>query len=123
MKTNELNSGYDNLQLQYGARERGTNYTNCTFSTKGMGAFKPIKDSKPYIGMKEKLELEEEKIEVICDVDKVKEVMLALREGVKKDVLLLPKTFLCDIVVLAKHIKQSCFQIILTNRRIKERMV
>ena len=57
------------------------NYTYCTISTKCIGTFKPSDISNPYIGEKNKLELvEEEKLEVRCSIEKVKEVLLKLRE-------------------------------------------
>lgn len=56
------------------------NYTYCSMSTKCTGTFKPILEAKPYIGEKNKLEfVEEEKLEVICDVSKVKNVISELR--------------------------------------------
>ena len=53
----------------------------CSISTKCMGTFKGSENTNPYIGEKNKLEIiEEEKIEVTCDVDIVKEVLKRLRE-------------------------------------------
>ena len=58
------------------------NYTFCTTSVKSLGTFMPGDNANPYIGEKNKLEyVEEEKIEVICDVDKVKNVIKRLREA------------------------------------------
>lgn len=58
------------------------NYTNCSTSTKCIGTFKPNKDASPYIGKSNKLEfVDEEKLEVVCDVDNVKQVILKLREA------------------------------------------
>lgn len=57
------------------------NYTHCTMSTKCIGTFKPNDDANPYIGEKNKLEfVDEEKLEVICDVNKVKEIIAKLRK-------------------------------------------
>ena len=57
------------------------NYTYCSVSTKCMGTFKPNNNADPYIGEKNKLEfVEEEKLEVVCDVDNVKKVITKLRE-------------------------------------------
>ena len=57
------------------------NYTDCTISTKCVGTFKPLDDANPYIGEKNKLEfVEEEKLEVRCDVSIVKRVLKRLRE-------------------------------------------
>ncbi|MGI6324693.1 MAG: hypothetical protein ACOXZS_01960 [Bacilli bacterium] len=57
------------------------NYTHCTISTKVIGTFKPNKNANPYIGKKNKLEVvQEEKIEVQCDIGIVKDVLKRLRE-------------------------------------------
>ena len=57
------------------------NYTYCSMSTKCIGTFKPNDNANPYIGENNKLEfVEEEKLEVVCDIDKVKEVISKLRE-------------------------------------------
>lgn len=57
------------------------NYTHCTMSTKCIGTFKPNDEANPYIGEKNKLEfVEEDKLEVVCPVEKVKEVVSKLRE-------------------------------------------
>ena len=51
------------------------NYTYCTTSTKCIGTFIPSENANPYIGEQNKLEIvEEEKLEVICDIEKVKKV-------------------------------------------------
>ena len=57
------------------------NYSYCSMSLKCVGTFKPNSDANPYIGENNKMEfLEEEKLEVVCDVDKVKKVITKLRE-------------------------------------------
>lgn len=57
------------------------NYTNCSISTKCVGTFKPNDDANPYIGENNKLQyVEEEKLEVVCDVKKIKNVLKKLRE-------------------------------------------
>ena len=57
------------------------NYTYCSMSTKCIGTFKPNDNANPYIGENNKLEfVEEEKLEVVCDVNNVKKVILKLRE-------------------------------------------
>lgn len=49
--------------------------------TKCVGTFKPNDEANPYIGEKNNLEfVEEEKLEVVCDVKKVKEVVSILRK-------------------------------------------
>lgn len=56
-------------------------YSYCTSSTKSIGTFKPNDEANPYIGENNKLEfVEEEKLEFVCDVDKVKTVITKLRE-------------------------------------------
>lgn len=57
------------------------NYTNCSMSTKCIGTFKPNDEANPYIGKKNKMEfVEEEKLEVVCDIKNVKKVISRLRE-------------------------------------------
>ena len=57
------------------------NYSYCSMSTKCIGTFKPSDDANPYIGEKNKLEfVDEEKIEVICDINIVKKVLNRLRK-------------------------------------------
>lgn len=57
------------------------NYTYCSMSTKCIGTFKPNDKANPYIGENNKLEfVEEEKLEVVCDVKNVKRVISRLRE-------------------------------------------
>ena len=57
------------------------NYTHCSMSTKCVGTFKPTDEANPYIGEKNNLEfVDEEKLEVVCDVKKVKEVISTLRK-------------------------------------------
>lgn len=56
-------------------------YTYCTSSTKSVGTFKPNDEANPYIGENNKLEfVEEEKLEFVCDIDKVKTIISKLRE-------------------------------------------
>jgi hypothetical protein len=57
------------------------NYTYCSTSTKSIGTFIPNDEANPYIGKKNILEfVEEEKLEVICEVNNVKNVITKLRE-------------------------------------------
>ncbi len=57
------------------------NYTYCSMATKCIGTFKPNDEANPYIGEKNKLEfVEEEKLEVVCDVDNVKKIIKKIRE-------------------------------------------
>lgn len=57
------------------------NYTHCSMSTKCVGTSKPTDEANPYIGERNNLEfVEEEKLEVVCDVNIVKNVISKLRE-------------------------------------------
>ena len=57
------------------------NYTCCSYSVKGVGTFQPNDKANPYVGTKNNLEyVDEEKLEFICDVDNVKNVVTKLRE-------------------------------------------
>lgn len=57
------------------------NYTYCSMATKCIGTFKPNDEANPYIGKNNNLEfVEEENLEVICDVNVVKQVISKLRE-------------------------------------------
>lgn len=56
-------------------------YSFCTFSTRGIGRFRPDKGANPHIGEVGKLEsVEEERIEVVCDEKIVKDVISAIRK-------------------------------------------
>lgn len=57
------------------------NYTHCSMLTKCIGTFMPNEEANPYIGENNTLEfVEEEKLEVVCDCKKAKEVLNTLRE-------------------------------------------
>ena len=57
------------------------NYSHCSISTKCIGTFKPNDNSNPYIGENNKLEfVEEDKLEVICPIEKVKSVISKIRD-------------------------------------------
>ena len=56
------------------------NYTRCSFSVKGTGRFKPEDGANPAIGMVGKLEeVAEERIEITCEEDKLRNVIAAIR--------------------------------------------
>ena len=58
------------------------NYTFCSFSSKGMGRFKPEDGAHPAIGEVGKPEaVPEERIEFLCDRDLLKEVVAAIKEA------------------------------------------
>ena len=57
------------------------NYTFCSTTIKSVGTFKPNDKAKPYIWEKNRLEyVDEEKLEVVCDVVNVKKVLKELRK-------------------------------------------
>ncbi|OGC49890.1 hypothetical protein A2716_00830 [candidate division WWE3 bacterium RIFCSPHIGHO2_01_FULL_40_23] len=57
------------------------NYSHCSFSVKGEGRYKPLEGSHPAIGKVGGLVLvEEERIETVCEKDKLEAVMRAVRE-------------------------------------------
>jgi hypothetical protein len=56
-------------------------YDFCSNSCKVIGTFRPNEKANPYIGEKNKLEyVDGEKLEVVCDVKKVKNVISVLRK-------------------------------------------
>ena len=56
------------------------NYSHCSTSTKCIGTFMPNDNANPYIGENNKLEfVEEDKLEVVCPIEKVKNVLIKLR--------------------------------------------
>ncbi len=56
------------------------NYEYCTFSSKGIGRFKPNNKARPHIGKANQLEsVEEERIEFICPRDKAKSIIKSLK--------------------------------------------
>lgn len=58
------------------------NYHHASFSTKGVGRFIPRDGAHPTIGEVGKMsEVEEEKIEVICEKEKVKEIIVAIKKN------------------------------------------
>lgn len=57
------------------------NYSYCTVSTKCTGTFKPNDNANPYIGKKNVIEfVEEEKLEMICDIHNAKRIVMKIRE-------------------------------------------
>ncbi len=56
------------------------NYSHCSFSIDGIGRYKALEGAKPFIGEVGKFEeVEEERIECVCDRDKAKEVIKAIK--------------------------------------------
>ena len=57
-------------------------YDSCTFSSRGIGRFRPLEGSKPYFGQTGKVEeVEEEKIEFICAHGLLKNVIWEIRKA------------------------------------------
>jgi len=57
------------------------NYSFCSFSTRGVGRFKPLAGAKPKIGKIGKLEkVIEERIEVVCPRKILKKVVAAIKK-------------------------------------------
>lgn len=56
------------------------NYSHCSFSSRGIGRFRPEAGANPTIGSIEKLEeVEEERIEFVCAEENLAAVLKALR--------------------------------------------
>lgn len=67
------------------------NYDSCSFSVKGIGRFRPLKGAEPFIGKVSNddtrmstnegvvEEVEEERIETVCESSRVREVIAAIR--------------------------------------------
>jgi len=57
------------------------NYNHCSFSSKGIGRFKPEDGANPHIGEVGKFEeVTEERIETVCSREKLREVITAIKE-------------------------------------------
>lgn len=56
------------------------NYTHCSFSSKGWGRFRPEEGANPAIGTVGEYEVvEEERIEVVCEREKLEGVLEAIK--------------------------------------------
>src|SRR3989339_1124659 len=57
------------------------NYDNCTFISSGIGSFRPLKGSKPFIGEQNKLKrVGEARLETIVPAAKIKKVITAMKK-------------------------------------------
>jgi len=57
------------------------NYSHCSFSSDGIGRFKPNEKANPFIGKTGKLEeVKEDRIEFICPRDKAKSIIKTIKE-------------------------------------------
>ncbi len=73
----------DKLRTAIGDAGAGVigNYTHCTFSSKGIGRFKPLSGSNPTVGEVGKLEESpEDRIETVCEADKLEAVLKAIKD-------------------------------------------
>lgn len=73
----------DKVRIAMGDAGAGAkdDYSHASFSSRGIGRFKPLPGAHPAIGEVGKLEeVEEEKIEVICEKGKVKAVVAAIKK-------------------------------------------
>ncbi len=58
------------------------NYDSCCWQTKGAGQFRPLANSNPAIGKQNQIEqVDETRIELVCDDAVIKDVITALREN------------------------------------------
>jgi hypothetical protein len=58
------------------------NYAHCSFTTKGIGRFLPQAGASPAVGAVGRLELvAEERIEMVCAEDRLREVLSAIRRA------------------------------------------
>lgn len=58
------------------------NYTYCSFSSKGVGRFRPEKGANPSIGEVGKFEsIQEERIEVVCDRNLLESTVAAIKRA------------------------------------------
>lgn len=58
------------------------NYDYCSFSVKGIGRYRGGQNSKPFIGEAGRIEqVEEERIETICPVGKLDDVLRAVKKA------------------------------------------
>jgi structural hemagglutinin/hemolysin toxin protein RtxA len=68
-----------NSMFKAGAGHMG-NYDCCSFESRGVGQFRPLIGSDPFIGKMGEIErVMEVKVEMICQKDVLKNVLLALR--------------------------------------------
>ncbi|MDP3881948.1 MAG: hypothetical protein Q8Q31_03680 [Nanoarchaeota archaeon] len=57
------------------------NYSHCTFSSKGVGRFKPNERANPHIGKKNKLEeVGEERVEFVCGRNEARKIIDAIKK-------------------------------------------
>lgn len=75
------------------------NYAFCSFSSKGVGRFEPQGGANPHIGELGKLEeVQEERIEVVCEREKLQDVIQAIKKVHPYDEVALDVYSLEDLV-------------------------
>jgi hypothetical protein len=58
------------------------NYDHCSFTSKGIGRFRPMPGANPAIGAVDRFEeVAEERIETLCAEDRLKDVLAAIRRA------------------------------------------
>jgi hypothetical protein len=58
------------------------NYVHCSFTTKGVGRFRPLAGANPAIGEVGRLEaVNEERIETLCAEDRLRDVLAVIRRA------------------------------------------
>jgi hypothetical protein len=58
------------------------NYDSCSFSSRGIGRFRPLKGSDPHIGSEGQIaEVEEERIEVVVEEKKLSNVLRSAKDA------------------------------------------
>lgn len=66
--------------MEAGAGHMGA-YDACSFSVRGTGRFRPGKNANPFIGTRGELqEIEEERIETICEEKKLPNILKAIKK-------------------------------------------
>ncbi len=73
----------DNIRKVAGDNGAGKigNYSHCSFSSIGTGRFLPLENSSPSIGSVGNFEsVQEERIEFVCEIEKAKDVIEAIRK-------------------------------------------
>ena len=67
--------------FQAGAGKLG-NYDSCSFEVSGLGQFRPLDGSQPFVGMAHKVEyVKEVRVEMICKDEHLSEVVSAMKRA------------------------------------------
>ncbi|MBV1788986.1 YqfO family protein [Marinobacterium sp. D7] len=57
-------------------------YDQCCWQTRGIGQFRPLDGANPHLGQVGELEqVEEWKVELVCDDDRIQSTLMALRKA------------------------------------------